>query len=71
MGRLIAASEADLVILMQNSVTEYIEAGLKKAQYQGEVMINPDPLNFYTHLGQFVAAGDLVLMQNDWPDNYV
>ena len=29
-----------------------------------------DPLQFYTNLDQFVAAGDIVLMQNDWTDNY-
>jgi len=70
MGRLIAASGADMVVLMQNSVTKYIEAGLKEAKFKGEVMVNSDPLAFYTNLGQFIAAGDVVLMQNDWPDNY-
>lgn len=70
MGRLIAMSGADQVVLMQNSVTAYIEAGLKRAGFKGELVIDPDPLSFYTNLSQFVAAGDLVLMQNDWPDNY-
>jgi hypothetical protein len=34
------------------------------------VLIETDPLNFYTNLNLFVATGDLVVMQNDWPDNY-
>jgi len=34
------------------------------------VVIEDDPLNFYTNLDKLVAAGDLLLMQNDWPDNY-
>lgn len=70
MGRLIAASGADLVVLMQNSVTQYIQAGLEKAGFKGELQIESDPLNFYTGLGHFLAAGDLAMLQNDWPDNY-
>lgn len=70
MGRLIAASGADVVVLMQNSVTHYIQAGLEQAGFKGELRIETDPLSFYTGLGHFLAAGDLALMQNDWPDNY-
>ena len=35
-----------------------------------EVRVEDDPLDFYANLDQMVAVGDLVLMQNDWPDNY-
>jgi len=70
MGRLIAGAKPDKVILMRNSVTDLIEAGLKEAKFQGELRIEDDPLNFYSNLDRFVAAGDLVVMQNDWPDNY-
>jgi len=55
---------------MQNSVTGYIQAGLVAAGYEGEVLVQADPLDFYTHLDHFVAEGDVVLMQNDWTDNY-
>lgn len=64
------ASSADVVVLMQNSVTEYIKAGLKKRNFKGKLLEVSDPLQFYTNLDQFVAAGDIVLMQNDWTDNY-
>ena len=70
MGRYIAASRANVVVLMQNSVTTYIEAGLKSAGFKGELRIESNPLDFYTSLSHFVAAGDLVMLQNDWPDNY-
>lgn len=70
MGRYIAGSGADTVILMQNSVTKFIQKGLELADFKGELIIEPNPLDFYTNLDQFVAAGDLVMMQNDWPDNY-
>jgi UDP-N-acetylmuramoyl-tripeptide--D-alanyl-D-alanine ligase len=38
--------------------------------YQGTVQIESDPLNFYENLQYGLAAGDVVLMQNDWTDNY-
>jgi len=69
-GELIAAAQPDIVILMQNSVTGYIEQGLKAGDYRGKVQVESQPLAFYTSLDQFVAAGDVVLMQNDWTDNY-
>ncbi len=70
MGRLIAEAKPDRVILMDNSVTKFINESLAAGGYDGEVQIEDDPLTFYTNLDQFVAAGDLVLMQNDWTDNY-
>ena len=70
MGALIAAAKPDLVVLMQNSVTASIVAGLEGASYTGELQIETNPLEFYTNLKHFVAAGDVVVMQNDWTDNY-
>lgn len=70
MGKLIAGANPNLVILMRNSVTSYITHGLTDAGFAGSVQIEDDPLDFYTHLSHFVAAGDVVLMQNDWTDNY-
>lgn len=70
LGRAIAAASPNKVILMQNSATEYIEQGLQEGRFDGEVIIEEDPLAFYTNLEHFIAAGDVVLMQNDWTDNY-
>lgn len=69
-GRLIAAADPDLVVLMQNSVTDFIAKGLKEGKFKGDLRLETDPLSFYTSLNHFVAAGDLVVMQNDWTDNY-
>jgi hypothetical protein len=55
---------------MENSVTGYIKAGLQAAKYDGEIRIEQMPLDFYLNLKHFVASGDLVMMQNDWTDNY-
>ena len=68
-GRQIAGS-ADVAVLMKNSVTEYIISGLEEKDFKGELIIIDEPLDFYTNLDQFVAGGDVVLMQNDWTDNY-
>jgi len=65
-----AADSADVVVLMKNSVTEFIKTGLINNKFTGELIEIENPLEFYTHLDQFVAAGDVVLMQNDWTDNY-
>ena len=70
LGKLIANSNPDKVVLVRNSTTKFIQTGLKQGGYKGEVVIEADPLNFYTNMDHFVAAGDIVLMQNDWTDNY-
>lgn len=70
MGEYIADAHPDMVVLMQNSALPHISAGLTAGAYTGEVRIETDPLEFYTNLKHFVAAGDIVLMQNDWTDNY-
>jgi len=70
MGRLIAAANPDKVTLMHNSVTEHLQKGLKQGGYKGEIQIEENPLDFYMNLEHFIAAGDVVLMQNDWTDNY-
>lgn len=69
-GRLIAGARPDIVVLMKNSVTNSIQEGLKDESFGGDVMLKDDPLAFYQNLDQFVAAGDIVLLQNDWTDNY-
>jgi UDP-N-acetylmuramyl pentapeptide synthase len=70
-GKLIADANPDQVVLMDNSVTEYIKYGLQTAGYKGDLQVNDQPLEFYLNLKHFVASGDLVVMQNDWPDNYI
>lgn len=64
------AGVADVVVLMQNSVTPFVKAGLEKAGFTGKIQMVQDPLAFYSNMEHVVAAGDVVLMQNDWTDNY-
>ena len=64
------AGVADVVVLMQNSTTNDIKQGLVAAGYSGQLQVIGNPLAFYANLASFVAVGDVVLMQNDWTDNY-
>ncbi|HUP26347.1 MAG TPA: UDP-N-acetylmuramoyl-tripeptide--D-alanyl-D-alanine ligase [Candidatus Limnocylindrales bacterium] len=70
LGKLIAAAKPDRVVLMKNSVTEHIRNGLNEAGYTGEVTIEVNPLDYYTNLEHYLAAGDVAMLQNDWPDSY-
>ena len=70
-GKYIADANPDKVVLMKNSVTDYIVKGLKSAGYKGEIDIETDPLLYYNNLPSMIASGDIVMMQNDWTDNYI
>lgn len=70
LGALIAGSNPDKVVLMQNSVTAFIQTGLTEHNYSGEVVLESNPLDYYMNLEHHVAAGDVVMLQNDWPDSY-
>lgn len=70
LGKAIAAAKPDQVVLMDNSATPFIRTGLEAGTYNGELTIQFDPLDYYTNLEHFLAAGDVVLLQNDWTDNY-
>jgi UDP-N-acetylmuramoyl-tripeptide--D-alanyl-D-alanine ligase len=69
-GVAIAKANPDKVILMQNSVTDDIHHGLTAGGYAGSVELIDDPLGYYTSLEHRLARGDLIMLQNDWTDNY-
>lgn len=69
-ARKIAQIKPTKLILMKNSSTIIILNELKKLGYKGDLFVETQPLEFYKNLDQFVCAGDVVLMQNDWTDNY-
>jgi UDP-N-acetylmuramyl pentapeptide synthase len=70
LGAAIAVSQPDIVVLMQNSVTAIIEQAMKSNGYSGELRIEQHPLDFYLNIEHMIANGDVILMQNDWTDNY-
>jgi UDP-N-acetylmuramoyl-tripeptide--D-alanyl-D-alanine ligase len=70
LGKAIAAANPNKVVLMNNSTTPYITAGLEEGNFKGTVQIENVPLDYYTNLEHFVVHDEVVLMQNDWTDNY-
>lgn len=70
-GRRIARARLEKVVLIQDSVTPYIEEGLREARYAGEMVRFDDALQAYSALPHLTVKGDVVLLQNDWPDQYV
>ena len=69
-GKQLAEAGIEKVVLIKNSVTPCIETGLKEANYKGEITWFDDALKCYESLPHMTAAGDVVLLQNDWPDQY-
>jgi len=70
MGELIAKAKPDDVVLMKNSATKYIKEGLDTAGFKGNVRVEAEPVKFYNNINYQVAAGHVLMMQNDWTDNY-
>lgn len=65
------AKVADLVILTKNSVTPYIADGLKHSGFNKDKIIwYNTSKETYSKLRENLQSGDVVLMQNDWSDNY-
>lgn len=66
------ATVCDIVILIKNSVSDYIVEGLNSKGFKAEnIIIYNSAKEAYSNFGKFVKDGDVVLMQNDWSDNYV
>lgn len=69
-GRQLAKAGIENVVLIRNSVTPYIEHGLQEGSYTGKILRFDDALKAFAALPHLTAQGDVVLLQNDWPDQY-
>ena len=66
------AKVADLVVLIKNSVTPHIAHGLKDGGLdENKIVFYESADQAYKNLNKIVKSGDVVLLQNDWPDNYL
>lgn len=70
------AGVADVVILIKNSVTGFIEEGLKSAKQQtnksvSEIIWFDTAQEMHQALKNIIKPGDVVLFQNDWGDQYL
>ncbi len=64
------SNAVDVVILVKNSVTPFIAEGLNAGGYKGDILWYDDGLSCLNALPQITKPGDVVLLQNDWSDNY-
>lgn len=70
-GKLLA-SVADLVILIKNSVTDFIISGLLEKNFdKDKIIVFDNPLELQDKIKEIIKPNDVVLFQNDWPDNYL
>ena len=64
------ASSVDVVVLVENSATPFIAEGLKAGDFKGDILWYEDGLSCLNAIPQITKPGDVVLLQNDWSDNY-
>ncbi|MBI5405313.1 MAG: hypothetical protein HY976_03755 [Candidatus Kerfeldbacteria bacterium] len=69
-GAWLATAGIEHVILIRNSVTPAINDGLQAGHYQGQVHWFENGPQAINALPNLTVAGDVVLLQNDWPDQY-
>ncbi len=66
------ATVVDLVILIKNSVTPYIEMGLMSAKFPKEkILWFNSAQTAHAELKNILKPNDVVLFQNDWGDQYI
>jgi UDP-N-acetylmuramoyl-tripeptide--D-alanyl-D-alanine ligase len=71
LGRTLA-THVDLVILIKNSVTNYIKEGLQSEGFPADnIIIFETAAAMHAGIGAITKPGDVILFQNDWPDNYL
>ncbi len=70
MGKKLAEAGIEKVVLIRDSVTSFIEQGLKDVGYKGEIIWFDFGPTAFNALPKVTVAGDIVLIQNDWPDQY-
>ncbi len=69
-GKRLSMVGIEKVVLIRNSVTPFIERGLKDTGYGGEIFWYEDMPHALDGIKHSTVAGDIVLIQNDWPDQY-
>jgi UDP-N-acetylmuramoyl-tripeptide--D-alanyl-D-alanine ligase len=69
-GKWLAKTQIEKVVLIKNSATPFIEKGLKENNYAGEIITANSAPEAFEAIPRYAISGDLFLFQNDWPDNY-
>lgn len=64
------AAAVDVVVLVETSVTNLIKAGLEEQEFSGDLYIFSSPQEMQKEISEISQPGDVLLFQNDWPENY-
>ena len=64
------ADVADVVVLVESSVTDWLKAGLEANDFAGELHVLKNQEVMQEQISNLTVAGDVVLFQNDWSENY-
>ncbi len=64
------AKTVDVVVLVETSVTDWIQEGLSAAGFSGELITFESPQEMHQQISDVTKSGDVLLFQNDWPENY-
>jgi UDP-N-acetylmuramoyl-tripeptide--D-alanyl-D-alanine ligase len=65
------ASVADRVVLIKNSASPYIAQGLMENGFnKNHILWYGSAHEAHAAMGEIIEPNDVVLFQNDWPDNY-
>ena len=62
---------ADIAIFIKNSVARYIMKGLESSGFDiKNAIVFESAVEAHARLVDILKPGDVVIFQNDWPDNY-
>ncbi|MEX2369113.1 MAG: Mur ligase family protein, partial [Candidatus Paceibacterota bacterium] len=64
------AAVVDVVVLVETSVTDWIKAGLEEGGFAGELITFKSPQEMHAGISKILKPRDVLLFQNDWPENY-
>lgn len=65
------AAVANMVVLIENSATPYIAQGLTEQGFNAQnILWFKSTHEAHAAMGEIIKPHDVVLFQNDWPDNY-
>ena len=66
------AEVADIVVLVNTPVAPYVKKGLEERNFvMDNLHVFETPESTYSSLQSLLKKGDVVILQNDWPDNYL
>ncbi len=69
-GLELAQASIEKIVLIRTSVVPHIETGLKAGNFRGEILFHDDMPSALAALRALSLPGDIILVQNDWPDQY-